>query len=213
MHQIHNFMNIEQALAIENRRTDPKELGIVHIFKETRYDNREKTEKSFYRVYEWSCYLVINFLINKDEFKHPVNPFRTNDDIHQGFCAWGVPKDSLKKIFSEEFSAARTEEEHLTFVIPEELLSKIPGDTAENKIKAFDEWKKTLKVSKGYTPNKEDKNNQRNIRTQKNSHNAILQQFLALDPMVMSGREILSELMRIREEYFQYNVYGTTVNQ
>lgn len=192
-------MDIKEILSIEDNRNDLESIKAIHLFKD---DKPADNNKTFFRAYNWSCYLIEKILYKAEKFDgKTMNAFRSSDD--SDFAMWGIPQTSLDKIVSEKYKVLAEKEDHIIVTLTDEDFEKIPGETADKRHSLYKEWKKALQKRGKKNKNKSGVNTDSNEGTERMT---ILQRFLALDPATMSPKEIYEKVDRIKKDYLSYVV-------
>lgn len=188
-------MDISEILSIERSRSSVEDLMTIHIFKEN--NDRERT---FYRLYEWSCYITNLCIYDKEIFGKDMKVFRPNAE--DDFCMWGLPQNSLSKLVKENLQVVADSEEHFIITLPASYGDTLEADFGTN-MDRFLKWKDTTPVSKTASTKRKDTGGigYRKENGTETSKKAILQQFLGLDTLHMSPHKIVEEVSRIQMEY------------
>lgn len=105
------MVKLQEVLDVENTRKERNDLTTIHLWR----------EGSFYRMYNWSAWLVVQYCYNeqyvKENFK-PLNVTRKRISNFDGtICFVGFPLKSLQKFVPNAVGFEPTDNVHITIPI------------------------------------------------------------------------------------------------
>ena len=161
---------LSEILEAESQRQDSSTWNVIHLWK----------DGGFYRVYDWSAWLVVSFAydVSADRGNKPLAVTRRKIASEElDFCHVGFPIKSLQKFIPSAGTFEPADNSHITVSI--DLPLSDSADGYETLSSAFQAWKESLPISEDKPKKGGDRKEQDNAASSRKSLTQIMSQVIS----------------------------------